>query len=493
MLPPTTLTLVATGFIAIFALVGVYVQAVEESAPVPQQKNITVARTASGFEPERVLIHKGTTVTFINNTDAQFWPASDSHPSHGMYPAFDPKHPLAPNESWSFTFDTPGVWTFHDHLDSRITGKVLVLGDTDESIDECLTVLSGTTQARCWEAEITNTLEKEGFDAAFDTFKSFYDEYAVFQNKCHDITHVIGEASYYAFVKNGITVERPETALCGYGFYHGFIETMFAKNGSLDLEEGHRYCNVIRFSDAFTSPELAIKASHACYHGLGHALFDSINGIYWGNAEHMVKIGIQGCENMFAVEEKQVQCASGVFNSLANAYSARDYQLSYDDLTDPFALCKKQESQYLTACYKEMTTGYIGEKRMNLQESIAFVENISDPVLREEGMFSLIDNIYREQRFPMSIEDYASLCEEQEKSLRDDCIRGVIIGISQSTLTGDELGHIISFCALFPENSELRHTCLQHNMKIVWYDDTELAQACNKSFVAQSDREACLK
>lgn len=110
--------------------------------------------TSSGFTPQTLTISKGDIVTFINKDIEKHWPASANHPTHTAYPranydeagsyagslacvsegqpktgAFDACHGLAKGESWSFTFNEVGTWGYHDHLDSSLYGKVIVLGN----------------------------------------------------------------------------------------------------------------------------------------------------------------------------------------------------------------------------------------------------------------------------------------------------------------------------------------------------------------------------
>lgn len=80
------------------------------------------------FSPAEVTIRRGQTVTWVNDGEDPFWPASDDHPTHQVYNngAFDPKRPILPGDSWSFTFDTVGDWEFHDHLYPIAIGVVHV-------------------------------------------------------------------------------------------------------------------------------------------------------------------------------------------------------------------------------------------------------------------------------------------------------------------------------------------------------------------------------
>lgn len=90
------------------------------------QLEVAIVLTEEGFVPEFVQISPGTAVIFTTTRAHPFWPASNEHPSHTLFPAFDPKRPLASHESWSFTFDEVGERRFHDHIRSYYTGTMYV-------------------------------------------------------------------------------------------------------------------------------------------------------------------------------------------------------------------------------------------------------------------------------------------------------------------------------------------------------------------------------
>lgn len=113
--------LIGAGVFAYFSA-----SATEKVVDLRGQKDVSVVLTDQGFEPRDIRISAGTTVTFTTTRHNQFWPASDPHPVHTIYPAFDPRRPLDPSESWSFTFDTAGQWGFHDHVRSYFTGTMYV-------------------------------------------------------------------------------------------------------------------------------------------------------------------------------------------------------------------------------------------------------------------------------------------------------------------------------------------------------------------------------
>lgn len=106
----------------------------QENAPVsgqtfqtePSERSFVVSMTDEGFSPAEFTISKGMTVAWVNNSTKFRWPASNIHPTHEEYPAFDPLEPIAPGEVWEFAFDEAGSWRFHDHLIPRFIGLVTV-------------------------------------------------------------------------------------------------------------------------------------------------------------------------------------------------------------------------------------------------------------------------------------------------------------------------------------------------------------------------------
>jgi plastocyanin len=86
----------------------------------------TVIRDDEGFQPRESSVKVCSRVTFKNNSSQAFWPASNLHPTHGIYPEFDPLQGVKPGDSWSFVFDRVGRWRYHDHLAPVMTGVMNV-------------------------------------------------------------------------------------------------------------------------------------------------------------------------------------------------------------------------------------------------------------------------------------------------------------------------------------------------------------------------------
>src|SRR3989344_8477497 len=77
---------------------------------------VTIVMTKDGFEPAEMTVHRGEKITFLNSDTVPHWPASDFHPTHDLYPEFDPRKAVGAGEAWVFTPERGGEWRFHDHL-----------------------------------------------------------------------------------------------------------------------------------------------------------------------------------------------------------------------------------------------------------------------------------------------------------------------------------------------------------------------------------------
>ncbi len=99
-----------------------------------EEKVHVVEITKEGFVPSKIRIKKGEAVAFVNKDDRGHWPASDYHPTNGLYPKkggcisskFDACKPLSKNENFTFVFNEIGQWPYHDHLNPSLTGEVIV-------------------------------------------------------------------------------------------------------------------------------------------------------------------------------------------------------------------------------------------------------------------------------------------------------------------------------------------------------------------------------
>ncbi len=95
------------------------------AASTPKQKH-EVTYTADGFAPAVLSIAVGDTVTFTNKSGSAFLPASNPHPMHTDYSDFDSKTEIPDEKTYEFIFTKPGEWGYHNHLNPKMMGVVVV-------------------------------------------------------------------------------------------------------------------------------------------------------------------------------------------------------------------------------------------------------------------------------------------------------------------------------------------------------------------------------
>jgi plastocyanin len=409
---------------------------------------LRVERTENGFEPSRLLIQRGDTVTFVGSVE--FWPASDSHPTHGLYPAFDADRALVPGERWSFTFDKPGVWKFHDHLSPGVTGTILVAGDTEESITACLASTNGVTRPECWAAEVEHILQNGGLEDVFPKLASWYRDDPEFRKNCHDVMHVVGAAAYAEFMNHASVVDRPEVAYCGFGFFHGFIETVLVEKGAGSYGEVVAYCDALGKRNP--------RARGPCYHGIGHAVADLLPSQLWGDGYAMAARGVEVCESILRGEYERVRCTSGVYNALTIAYDSEMYKLAFS-VEEGIPICAAQPRVHQDFCYMEMGNGFIRSQPWGRDESLAFIAHLPDVAARTNVMRGYMDTEVRRTIDTINLPDLAQVCIGLERAVAEGCVQGVITGLFGVGKPGKENELMEEFCTLL--SPALRSYCVQ--------------------------------
>lgn len=92
---------------------------------LPEGQTYEITLTENGFTPNEITIKPGDSIKFSTTLNKPFWPASDLHPTHGIYPEFDPQQPIDPQSSWTFKFLKTGRWKYHDHLNPSQRGIII--------------------------------------------------------------------------------------------------------------------------------------------------------------------------------------------------------------------------------------------------------------------------------------------------------------------------------------------------------------------------------
>ncbi len=107
------------------------------ASPQENEQEYVVIYTDNGYLPNTLIIEKGKTVTFKNQSSKPMWTASDLHPSHRVYAGTDLQEHCPDTEGrafdqcvagdiYEFTFNKTGTWKYHNHLNAAHTGTIIV-------------------------------------------------------------------------------------------------------------------------------------------------------------------------------------------------------------------------------------------------------------------------------------------------------------------------------------------------------------------------------
>ena len=442
----------------------------------------TIILTNKGFVPHTLIIKEGDTVIFSTKTGEAFWPASNVHPTHTDYPSFDPKKPIAPNDTWSFTFTEAGTYGFHDHINSNFEGETIV-----EKKDGTRIVTNCATQKnqQCWEKQILETLSTRGVRASFDSIVSLSQTEPNFANDCHGLSHLIGKKAYAQYVAKENFELTPATALCGYGFFHGFMETMLLTTGNID--EAKNFCELV---DEKLKGQ-ASAAATACYHGIGHGAIDGGDQRTWGNVEAMMEPGFKLCKAFSQSILQTYLCETGVFNAVEILSSDPKYGLQ-EFRKDPFLMCNKQPVSRREGCYANMMPIVFQNKNNDFQAVMDYVNErmIDNDVLAIDGntvndlttIGIMFEYIRIHGKEPDHMEKGIAFCRQQKEDDKLACIAGLSGGYIKYGEPGKEYVKNLEFCALPLLTDPERDSCYKYTLPRMSsrYNPTDTQMICSQ-------------
>ncbi len=423
--------------------------------------DVTITYTNLGFDPKMITVRQGVTIHFVSKRSGYFWPASNFHPSHYLYPEFDAKEPISASDSWSIRLDRVGKWRYHDHLNPRFTGTIVVIDERGGVFDtRCqdsayLAGLAGRGQISCWQQHLEYVKQTEGVTEAFALFKRLYRDEPSFGANCHDVMHTLGEAVYEDYKRSGIASFPKETSYCGWGFYHGFIEAaLFSGEDFVSVE---RLC---RSADKSIALDIDVPLSiYSCYHGFGHGVVDTLASDMWGNDAAIAQAGTNVCTSVIAEDESGEfikQCVTGVYNSIANAYET-NYGL-FQKQHDPAYICALEKTPlFKQACYGEIALRHITNNNLSESQGLAFIYSLSEEIGRQATMFTYMGELVRLNLQQHEPSHWSAVCGNQPTHLVASCIQGTAQGYLGWGDPGMEYVSALALCeeaSTFPSAQE---------------------------------------
>ncbi|MEX0877513.1 MAG: cupredoxin domain-containing protein [Candidatus Spechtbacterales bacterium] len=423
----------------------------------PENNTHVVELRQEGFYPSSITIRKGDTIKFVTTRNQDFWPASDPHPTHEYLDGFDSERPVNFDESWSYTFLSAGSWPFHDHLNSSYRGEITVVA-SDKSSRKDEYDCDGEDAGRCFDELIKDTVHLEGIDAAYKIMSDSFEE-GNLPRACHWTAHTIGEAAYDLFREGKDFPITESTSYCGYGFYHGFLESLLRENP--DVEYALSFCDKVE-------EQLGDMGRWNCYHGIGHGFTeDPAPPETWGDFEAMIAPGVEMCERIFGDSFGNLNlCLTGVYTVPAGFADKKEFGLSYDS-DDIFAVCRTQPYRYKKACYGEFAPKLDHVLNWELERLPEYIKNITDTKTRHLVIW-VVPSVMagKDVQSNGDLEKYIVACQDGFNGQEEDiCLGGTMLGIMTHGQPGEQYKKILDFCASEYLTQENRTLCYKEGIR----------------------------
>lgn len=455
--------------------------AVFETKNSPYDARVTL--TEAGFEPRIVEVREGESVLFVSETGSHFWPASNIHPHHSIYPSFDPRRPLAPDEEWSFTFSRAGQWVFHDHLRAHHTGMVIVRGDEAVPLAEICASSSVGEAMQCWSILITEALREDGLDAAFDTVQHLHATYPAFAAACHNFTHDLG---LLAFEKYGDDVPLSvKTGYCNDGFYHGYMEGFLTEHQ--DPQDARTFCDRVGRLFGSTYP----SAINQCNHGIGHGTVEYLlhtRSDLWGDPLQVMNLAMDVCAQTQSDTTERFRCASGAYSVLGDwMLLQEEYAETYLPLDESaFWICEESKERWgKDGCVwefaKRVARRMLGEQAASLSIIEAAGRKVADGAFTARAIRSVADGIGQGDVASAGAVDSVALCRVlSTDEMHHACIRGLVDGLFHAGLPGQEVDAAARFCLSGELSKDERRVCAEGLIERARtsFDPTQTLRAC---------------
>ena len=306
----------------------------------------TVTYTADGFVPKRIEIDVNDRVRFLNESSGNIKAASNIHPTHQIYPEFDSNGPIRPGASWTFTFDDAGFWRYHNHIEPRHGGLVVVRGAVSAApvplVIEAVDVdfeepdnVSATDMIEVFRSDtlLEQFVERYGPAATVTLLSEGVSRVAI---DCHERAHEAGRMAYNLFGAYAFSLSGHE---CQAGAFHGATEALFRDRGTSNLQ-----ADVTALCES--SPNRFFR--HQCVHGVGHGL------MAWTSYELLDALPM--CDELEA-EIDRASCYSGLFmeNIVGGLSGAMGHYTEYLS-DDPHFPCNVLDEKYIAPCYFYQTS-----------------------------------------------------------------------------------------------------------------------------------------
>jgi len=303
-------------------------------------------------------------------------------------------------------------------------------GSVRKALSACEQFGSGDEIIDCWYELIRQDFQGGGIQRAFATFDTLYENSDMFIiTGCHRHAHRIGDAAYYESYLTHKDLQKmefpPITKVCGYGFYHGFIEHLIQDNP--DPHFVKETCDYLDGRLSLTAPDIRITCFHGSGHGYTLASVDTDDTSSWGDAQAFVEEPLKKCEMLDGIEREVEECKEGVFNVIVEWMVNQEFGLEYDEI-DPFTLCREQEHANQQACYYEMAQKLDSVAEWDVTKAAHIAEQVPNKRFAQMVLSVAVASMMQTKITEDGQYTYLQSCRNIPEYLRNVCLVAIVGG-----------------------------------------------------------------
>lgn len=414
-------------------------------------KTYVITLTQNKFVPNYLTIERYDYVRFVNQESRSFWPASNLHPSHKLYSEFDPKGPISAGKTWTFRFDKAGIHEFHDHLAPDITGVIVVLdGKGNTKNVPCNT---DNQSEKCWNDQIVTMVRKSGIQAGFNLFLSLFKKYQGFRDDCHTFTHTLGHEAYSVFYKTKQPLPMsPVLSYCGYGFYHGFLESLAIQTNDIG--------KIREFCDSLKVKGVKGKDYYQCYHGIGHGSLNRHENIKSEKLQDVIDESLKLCEKVNTGELELMNCTAGVYGPTYNYFPQESKEnKALADKQGIISVCQSQKEKYKMWCYDALSKFLLPTNNNDFLKAVSLIRNVG--ILKYEKISVYQSAVYlaRVDHGNPDLTNDIKKCLSLEDKYKTECVTGFEDGLLYDMDANKLNKKAVAFCNNKLLTPQLQNSC----------------------------------
>ena len=293
----------------------------------------------------------------------------------------------------------------------------------------------GFSQEECWNRQLVQTVRGQGVAQAFRLFDTLNKEHKEFARDCHSYAHTLGREAYTIYQKENLKIPFSEQmSLCGYGFFHGLLEIVTAKN---ETDVIRRFCN------SYKEDGKKGRNYYECFHGVGHGAVAR----HGDDSSSIIDQALSECKGITTTYREMEYCARGVFmRAETEPLAQEDLVKDAKDKLGLLAYCEGQNGDYAKWCYQAQGRFLYVRANYNFANAAAHIENATDVSLKKRGVYEFATSVSKGSP-TRDLGKEVVACQALQKEIQQECINGLVAGVLLYSQTPQDIAKATVICS----------------------------------------------